>query len=95
MPRHAGMPSELPLHLKQRAQLISRAADGLYEAAERLPGLDTLTDGLMVLALMAVEGCEQLGANEQKRLLPRRIADAMGVWVSLWLQEANKELNIC
>ena len=84
------MPNDLPEQLRKRALTIPDGKVGVYELGVKLCGVEVLTDGLMVLALAAVEERTTLSGKAQKRLLARLLIDAMGAQVSLSFAEAGK-----
>ena len=83
------MPKNLPAQLQERAESIPDSDTKPYETLGKLQGVDVLTDGLMILALMAVERCTEVKPEAQKRLLARLIADVVGAQVTLSNQRAG------
>ena len=76
------MPKDLPTKLQERAASIPDSESRHRTTLGKLFGVDVLTDGLMILALMAVERRTELSLEAQKRLLTRLIADVAGARVS-------------
>ena len=77
------MPEDLPTQLQQRAGSIPDFEKSQHDALGKVHGVDELTDGLMILVLMAVEERAQLSVNAKKRLLARLVINVMGAQVSL------------
>ena len=71
------MPKDLPTKLQERAASIPDSEYRQHTTLGKLHGVDVLTDGLMILALMTVERRTELSLEAQKRLLTRLITGGM------------------
>ena len=84
------MPSDLLEQLRQRAKTLPDGHPVMHETLAKLIGVNELTDGLMVLALSAVEAERALLTGKaRKRVLARLLVDAMGSQMSSTFAKAD------